>query len=1020
MPDLARYRDLTRLQFGMLVDLARGARPGTYIEQTVFRGSGPIGVEACTRAWNAVVQARDVLRTRIVEVNGLFKQESCVVEPVPVEWIDLRGRGAGPSLVRQALAETRRRGINVDSPPLARLTIVALDDGDWLLALTHHHVLLDAWSVELVVQDFLDELAQPGRLEASALPKWASYLDWLAGQPRRPLLKREARGASSPVFVRQGVEGDDAAEVGSATRRLGELEGVGAFTAGSVCAAAWALVIARRRLARHVRFALATSGRAAAFRDVDDVAGLLMQTMPINVEVGPEHTGRQLLTACRREVGDCIALEGLCDLVSAGSEEGGEKGSWGWSGIDSLLVVENVARSRRAGLRAAGSDHGLVEIDGYEDTGFPLAVIAYPGAPGELLLEFDRAAIDQEGAEEVLDELVNAIAWLRENTETVIRAYLNGSATRSDPEGPNEVVPTLAGATGKRIWQYLQERADETPDSIAVEHGADNLTFRELVGQAADLGTGLLTTTTALSGPIGVMLDKGPDLVVALLGVNWAGRAFAVLDASYPEARLRHMLRAGHITSVITDRPEVASDAGAVQVLDPGALKVASQQCGLPPAPAEQPAYLIFTSGSTGSPKAVMIGHMAVSNLIEWSRELFTDIANTLSATSPSFDLFVFEALCSLAHGVRVTLLDGPDELCVAADPGKGVLINTVPSVAQALVAGGGLPSAAARIVLAGERLTNELVEEIQVTVEGAEVVNCYAPSETTTYSTVWRVDGVEGASIPIGVPIANTQVYVLDEAGARVPAGVQGELFIGGAGVAEGYLGRYDETARRFVPDPFSGIPGARMYRTGDIGWMRQDGVLEYVGRQDDQVKIRGYRVEVGEVEVAVAGCPGVQSAAVVAVADSARGVALHGFFAGEADQAAVRQHLIEMLPAYMVPGALTQIDRMPLTPNGKVDRAALRERAIPEAKVGHTAGVPPRTEAERLLCEIWKDVLGLDHEVSVTDNFFELGGDSILSIQVIARARRNGFAVQLRDVLRAADLRELAQALDGDRARV
>ncbi len=562
------------------------------------------------------------------------------------------------------------------------------------------------------------------------------------------------------------------------------------------------------------------------------------------------------------------------------------------------------------------------------------------------------------------------------------------------------------------VLQQIGFQAAARHAETAIWDAMGAVSYAELVAKT-HIASQLLTDAGLRAGRLVALegtMDR--DLCATILGAWRLGGAFVLLDPRAPGRRQ---------DAILADSGAIDGRTAVLRLRDEGVGEAQPDEawrCAKRAA-----AYVMYTSGSTGKPKGVIVSHSALANYLGAAGATYLEDEGRAVSLTPdvfAFDMAITTVLLPLVSGGTMVVQDPAAGLrrpdAVPEPEGSCVLLaKWTPALLQA---GAGSDSGSwglkrRVIVIGGEALASSAALSDAVN-GGATVVNEYGPTETTVGATVWRVDGVEGASIPIGVPIANTQVYVLDEAGARVPAGVQGELFIGGAGVAEGYLGRYDETARRFVPDPFSGIPGARMYRTGDIGWMRQDGVLEYVGRQDDQVKIRGYRVEVGEVEVAVAGCPGVQSAAVVAVADSARGVALHGFFAGEADQAAVRQHLIEMLPAYMVPGALTQIDRMPLTPNGKVDRAALRERAIPEAKVGHTAGVPPRTEAERLLCEIWKDVLGLDHEVSVTDNFFELGGDSILSIQVIARARRNGWALGVSAFFEAENLRDLALTLE------
>ncbi|HEX2095190.1 MAG TPA: amino acid adenylation domain-containing protein, partial [Longimicrobiaceae bacterium] len=426
----------------------------------------------------------------------------------------------------------------------------------------------------------------------------------------------------------------------------------------------------------------------------------------------------------------------------------------------------------------------------------------------------------------------------------------------------------------------------------------------------------------------------------------------------------------------------------------------------------ENLAYLIYTSGSTGTPKGVMIPHAGAGAFLHWAQGVFSGcLSGTLASTSVCFDLSVFEIFVPLSVGGTVVLAE--NALHLPHLPGKEsvALLNTVPSAAAELVRTGGIPASVRVVNLAGEALPRVLVERLyDAGVE--EVYNLYGPSETTTYSTYVRVMRGDGRAPSIGRPIANTHVYVLDRAMQPVPVGVPGELFIGGAGVARGYFDRPALTAERFLPDPFSGEPGARLYRTGDRARWLAEGTLEFLGRIDQQVKIRGFRIEPGEIEAALRTHPQVREAVVLAREDAPGERRLVGYVVlqGPLPATELREHLRGHLPEYMVPGAFVLLDALPLTPNGKLDR-----RALPTpGRMEEETYVAPRTPLEEVLAGIWVDVLGLER-VGVHESFFQLGGHSLLATRILYRVR-NALHVELpvRALFEAPTVAELARHVE------
>jgi amino acid adenylation domain-containing protein len=515
-------------------------------------------------------------------------------------------------------------------------------------------------------------------------------------------------------------------------------------------------------------------------------------------------------------------------------------------------------------------------------------------------------------------------------------------------------------------------------------------------------------------------------LVVALLGVLKAGGAYVPMDPTYPRERLRFLLLDAGAALLLTEtslREGLPSEEPAQVVYLDRELASIETEPDAPlrsPVTAEHLAYVIYTSGSTGTPKGVAITHGNAVAFLTWAGQATPAPAGArvLATTSMSFDLSVYEIFGTLSWGGTVVLVEGALELADRPDllaPGAATLLNTVPSAAAALVRLGRLPQGLLRVNLGGEPVSRTLVEALYAAGAG-EVYNLYGPSETTTYSTAAHVPPGDSSVPSIGRPIANTRAYVLDRRLEPVPIGVAGELYLGGSGVARGYLGRPALTAERFVPDPFGpstgAAPGGRLYRTGDRVRWRADGTLEFLGRLDQQLKLRGFRVEPGEIETVLGGHPAVRAAAVIAREDAPGDMRLVAYvvLAGmPLDDGELRRFLEQRLPEYMVPSAIVVLESLPLLPNGKLDRRALPapDRMEPKAREDYVA---PRTPLEEMLAGIWATVLRLER-VGVRDNFFAIGGHSLLATQVVSRLRATiGVELPLRALFEDPTVADLA----------
>ncbi|MGH8082210.1 MAG: non-ribosomal peptide synthetase, partial [Lysobacter sp.] len=574
------------------------------------------------------------------------------------------------------------------------------------------------------------------------------------------------------------------------------------------------------------------------------------------------------------------------------------------------------------------------------------------------------------------------------------------------------------------IHELFQAQVARTPEATALVHAGQSLSYAELNRRANRLAHHLIGLGLRPDDRIGLCVERGAAMVVAVLAALKAGGAYVPLDPNYPSERLAQMLEdsapvavlgsaqtRGSLPSALNAQwidlhDDAAWSQGAEHDPDPAALGLTSNHL----------AYLIYTSGSTGTPKGVMIEHRNAVNFLTWAAAEFgaTGLQRTLFATSLNFDLSVYECFAPLSVGGCIEIVD--DALALRPDTPVG-LVNSVPSAMQAWLDTQALGADVHTVNVAGEPLKRELAERLFAQTPVQTLCNLYGPSETTTYSTWVAMDRADGFVPHIGRPIANTQVYLLDAQQRPVPLGAIGELYIGGAGVARGYLNRPELTAERFTANPFAA--GERMYRTGDLGRWRADGNLDYLGRNDFQVKLRGFRIELGEIESQLLAYAAVREAVVVLREDAPGDKRLVAYVVieGELDQDALRKHLATRLPDYMLPSAYVNLERLPRTANGKLDRKALpAPRSDAYASQDYEA---PQGEVETALARIWAELLGRDR-IGRHDHFFGLGGHSLLAVTLVARMRRAGLHVDVRAVFVAPTLQALAAQVGSDVATV
>ncbi|KMS75296.1 hypothetical protein ACM01_09890 [Streptomyces viridochromogenes] len=1019
------------LLFHALYDDEHG--PDVYAAQQILELTGPVDPAAVRAAGQALLDRHPNLRAcfRRRETGAPVQIVPTDVE-LPWAEADLSelGEDERDKEWERLLDEERTRRFDLAKPPLIRYLLVRFDADRYRLAVTNHHILLDGWSKQLLVREFSALYAGEHPTSLPAAPAYRDYLAWLARQDRdaaEAAWRDALDGVTEPSLLAPAAHAPATADVANPATLLPaelvvelpeELTRAAETTARSLgitlntlVQGAWGVLVGRLTGRTDVVFGQTVSVRPPELRNIATMVGFCINTVATRVSWNDSGTVADLLTALQDRQTGLLTHQhlGLADIRRA-TGTGGEL-------FDTLLAFEN--HPGAASPKAASSP--VTQLPGRDATHYPLTLAVLPARRLALRLSYRPDLYDETGARTLLDRFALTLETLATDPSrrlSDVEVLLPGERERLLGEAPDPAAvllpdPVPARETGEAatLPELFARQAARTPGATAVVHDGTRLTYAELDARAERLARVLAAHGAGPERLVALALPRSAELVVAILAVLRTGAAYLPMDPEYPADRLAFMLADAAPVLLLTTG-ERAADLPASQVpvltLDepiPEAVPITPHVTG------DHLAYVIYTSGSTGQPKGVAVPHRNVVRLFESTRHWFDfgpDDVWTLFH-SYAFDFSVWELWGALLHGGTLVVVPfevsrEPEAFLRLLARERVTVLNQTPSAFGELLRVGVPDDLTLRyVVFGGEALDPALVAEWYTRhPHGAPVlVNMYGITETTVHVTGLPL--TPGRPDGIGRTLPDLRAYVLDGALRLVPPGVTGELYVAGAGVARGYLGRPGLTAGRFMADPFAG-PGERMYRTGDLARWSADGDLEYAGRADDQVKIRGFRIELGEVEAALADHPDVAQAVVLVrdgrlvahvVADTDPTVL---------DPTELRRHAARSLPDHMVPSAVVVLDRLPLTANGKLDRAAL-PAPTPASGSATGAGRAPRTPQQEILCGLFADVLGLDpHQVGADDGFFALGGDSLLAMRLVDRIRAVlGTALPVRAVFEA-----------------
>ena len=1023
----------------------------TYNIPVVLQISGTVQVDALAKTLDAIARRHNVLRTTFDAVDGKPVQVIHDAVPAPGNWplhleswqdwaFDIHG-APHPNLdtkIHTFTHEQAQKSFDLTALPLARTTLVQLSPSRSILFLEVHHIIWDAWSIGVFSQEFSQLYRAYSQGQPPTLaPLTIQYTDytvwqrqWLLGDALATQLDYwKQQLANTPALLElptdhprpsvQSFQGNthimrlDPA----LSKRIHKLAQNHQVTLFMVLLAAFQLLLHRYSGQDDIVVGSPIANRQRA--ELEPLLGFFINTLALRTPINNSDTVRDLLRQVRRTTLDAYAYQDVPfeQIVEALQP----KRTLAHTPIFQVLLVLQNAPMKALELP------GLTLTPVAEETQV---------AKFDLTLEIEDSAQGLVGywiynSDLFKDETVTRMGrhfetllqlMVEDETQTLGSLSLLSPAERQQilTDWNDTAIPYPQA--NQCIHKIFEQQVSLTPDAVAVVYEQKQLSYQDLNHKANQLAHHLENLGVRPDTLVGICVERSLEMVIGLLAILKVGGAYVPVDPSYPQERLQFMLQDAQVSILLTQASlfeQLQQQQTQLFCLDRDWAKIdhhSSLNLNTELTP-ENLVYVIYTSGSTGQPKGVMNRHGGICNRLLWMQETYglTSEDRVLQKTPFSFDVSVWEFFWPLTVGARLIVAkpEGHKDSDYLIDLMVQQQISTVHFVPSMLAAFLQDPhierlQSLKRVICSGEALSSQLQQDFFAHL-GCELHNLYGPTEAAIDVTAWHCQpDSQGTSVPIGHPIANTQIYILDNGCQPVPIGVPGELHIGGAGLARGYLNRPDLTQERFISNPFG---KGRLYKTGDLARYRADGAIEYIGRIDYQVKLRGFRIELGEIEAVLAQHPQVQQCVAMVREDTPGNKRLVAYVVRtddlESELDSLKAHLKQHLPDYMVPNVLVPLESLPLTPNGKVDRKAL---AAPDTDHSH-GFVAPQTDEEKVLTEIWQDILG-HGQIGIHDNFFELGGDSILSIQMIAQARKTGLSLSPKQLFQYQTISELAYA--------
>lgn len=1045
---------LSPMQQGMLFHTLCNPNSGVYFEQLICTLHGKLNVKVFHEAWLQVVQRHQILRSLFIWEHG--KQPIQVVcKSVKLPWLNLDWEEFSPSKQQQRLEEflqsEREQGFKLARAPLMRCTLIKVQPNTYRFIWSHHHLLMDGWCLSIILKEVLSlyEAAVSGEdLHLNSPRPYKDYITWLQKQDvsqSEAFWRKKLQGFTTPTSLpadrsknnnsggKQTYQEKQQLLPVALTNSLQSLAKDYHLTLNTFIQGAWALLINRYSNESDVLFGTTVSGRPSTLLGAESMVGLFINTLPVRLQVSRETKllpWLKNLQAHQLEI-EQYSYSSLVDIQSWSDVPRGK------SLFESLVVFENYPLD--TSLAAEEGNIKISDVRSFERTNYPLTVVVTPGSQLSVQVKYDTSVYDDD----TIDRILGHFQTLLEDMVVKPQASLKELKLLTKAEEHRLLFEWNQAQTDypkASIHELFEAQVEKTPDAIAVVFQDQQLTYRELNTKTNQLAHYLQKLGVGPEVLVGICVERSLFMVVGLLAILKAGGAYVPLDPAYPSERLAYMLADSQVSVLLTQQHllEILPPHSAQTLcLDEDENLFITQSTASPISKTtpESLAYVIYTSGSTGKPKGVLINHSNVVRLFQSVQSCYKfdnkDIWTLFH--SYAFDFSVWEIWGALLYGGRLIVVPywvsrSPEEFYQLLLKEQVTVLNQTPSAFRQLIqveeSASETQNLSLRLVIFGGEALD--IESLQPWFarhgdRSPQLVNMYGITETTvhvTYRSLSVADSQTRASI-IGRPISDLQVYLLDQEQQLVPTGVPGEMYIGGPGLARGYLNRPELTAERFIPNPFTNEPNARLYKSGDLARYLPDRDIEYLGRIDYQVKIRGFRIEIGEIQAVIYKHPEIREAVVIIREDKKDDKRLVAYVVPRSKDISTSElckFLKAKLPDYMVPSAFIVLEKLPLTTNGKIDRRVL---PAPDTSI-HTQDHPhkrPCTPTEELVAAVWLEVLGV--KVGTDINFFEAGGHSLLVTQVMSRLQKT-FAVQLplKYLFQYPTIAQLSECIDRTRA--